>query len=97
MRHGPVGGTERILDELSRHPAARGHDVTVVCRSHGEPSHPALRFAVLRRAVPGSAWRTWAFAQDVERHVGRESYELVFALGKTWTHDVIRTSGGALD
>ena len=95
MRHGPVGGTERILDELSRHLAARGNHVTIVCRSHGEPSHPALRFAVLRRAVPGSAWRMWAFAQDVERHVRRESYELVFALGKTWTHDVIRTSGGS--
>ena len=95
MRHGPIGGTERILDELSRHLAARGNDVTVVCRSHGEPSHRSLRFAVLRRAVPGSAWRMWAFAQDVERHVRAKAYDLVFALGKTWTHDVIRTSGGS--
>ncbi|HEX6885374.1 MAG TPA: glycosyltransferase family 4 protein [Planctomycetota bacterium] len=94
MRHGPVGGTERILDALARHLVERGHAVTIVCRSHGA-SHPALRFQVLRRAVPGSAWRMWAFAQDVERHVRAGDYELVFALGKTWTHDVIRTSGGS--
>jgi UDP-glucose:(heptosyl)LPS alpha-1,3-glucosyltransferase len=95
LRHGPVGGTERILDELSRRLAERGHVVTIVCRSHAEPSHPALRFAVLRRRVPGSAWRMWAFAQDVERHVRATEYELVMALGKTWTHDVIRTGGGS--
>ena len=95
MRHGPVGGTERILDELARHLAGRGHAVTIVCRSHGSASHPAVRFQVLRRAVPGSAWRMWAFAQDVERHVRTADYELVFALGKTWTHDVVRTSGGS--
>lgn len=94
MRHGPVGGTERILEALARHLVERGHAVTIVCRSHGA-SHPAVRFQVLRRAVPGSAWRMWAFAQDVERHVRAADYELVFALGKTWTHDVIRTSGGS--
>jgi len=94
MRHGPVGGTERILEALARHLVERGHTVTIVCRSHGA-SHPAVRFQVLRRAVPGSAWRMWAFAQDVERHVRAADYELVFALGKTWTHDVIRTSGGS--
>ena len=69
MRHARVGGTERILNELSRRLAERGHAVTIVCRSHVEPSHPALRFEVLRRAVIGSAWRMWAFAKDVEEHL----------------------------
>ncbi|HUR26686.1 MAG TPA: glycosyltransferase, partial [Planctomycetota bacterium] len=92
MRHARVGGTERILNELSRRLSERGHDVTIVCRSHAEASHPSQRFVVLRRPVIGSAWRMWAFAQDVERHVARASYDLVFGLGKTWTHDVWRAS-----
>ncbi|HUR28638.1 MAG TPA: glycosyltransferase family 4 protein [Planctomycetota bacterium] len=95
MRHARVGGTERILNELSRRLAERGHDVTIVCRSHAEASHPSQRFVVLRRPVIGSAWRMWAFAQDVERHVASASYDLVFGLGKTWTHDVWRASGGS--
>jgi UDP-glucose:(heptosyl)LPS alpha-1,3-glucosyltransferase len=95
MRHARVGGTERILNELSRRLAERGHQVTIVCRSHVEPSHPSLRFEVLRSPVIGSAWRMWAFAADVERHLGRSSYDLVFGLGKTWSQDVLRASGGS--
>jgi len=95
LRHARVGGTERILHELSRRLAERGHEVTIVCRSHTEPSHPALRFQMLKSPVIGSAWRMWAFATAVERHVREVHYDLVFALGRTWSQDVIRCSGGA--
>ncbi len=95
MRHGAIGGTELVLHRLSRHLAERGHEVTIVCRSHVEPSHPALRFRVLRSPALGSAWRMWAFAQDVERHVRAGSYDLVLGLGKTWSQDVVRASGGS--
>ncbi|MEO6708932.1 MAG: glycosyltransferase family 4 protein, partial [Planctomycetota bacterium] len=95
MRHASIGGTELILEKLSAELAARGHEVTIVCRSHVEPAHPAIRFAVLRSPVIGSAWRMWAFAKAVERHVRESSYDLVLGLGKTWTHDVVRTGGGS--
>jgi UDP-glucose:(heptosyl)LPS alpha-1,3-glucosyltransferase len=36
----------------------------------------------------------WAFARDVERHVAASDYDIVFGLGKTWTHDVVRLGGG---
>lgn len=95
MRHAPIGGTELVLSGLARKLAENGHEVTVVCRSHAEPPHPSVCFQVLRSPVIGSAWRMWAFATAVERHVASASYDVVVGLGKTWTHDVVRTGGGS--
>ncbi|MCC7012755.1 MAG: glycosyltransferase family 4 protein [Planctomycetes bacterium] len=95
MRHAQVGGTERILNEVSRRLSERGHEVTLVCRSHAEATHPSQRFVVLRSPVIGSAWRMWAFAEAVEKHLARTTYDLVFGLGRTWTQDVLRASGGS--
>jgi UDP-glucose:(heptosyl)LPS alpha-1,3-glucosyltransferase len=94
MRHAPTGGTERYLNQLALHLAERGHEVTIVCRSHAEPPHAAVRFEVLREPAVGGAWRMWAFAKSVERHVAASSYDVVVGLGKTWTHDVVRLGGG---
>ena len=94
MRHALIGGTELILERLSLRMAERGHQVTIVCRSHVAAAHPAIRFEVLRSPVVGSAWRMWAFAAAVERHVRASSYDVVCGLGKTWTQDVLRTGGG---
>lgn len=94
MRHAPIGGAERYLDQLATFLAECGHDVAIVCRTHADPSHPGVRFVPLRSFAPGRPWRTWAFARAVERHVARTPYDLVVALGKTWTHDVIRLGGG---
>ncbi len=94
MRHSGTGGTERYLNQIAAHMAARGHVVTVVCRTHEAAPHPAVRFAVVRPFAVGSAWRMWAFAQAVQRHVEDQDYDVVFGLGKTWTHDVIRLGGG---
>lgn len=94
MRHAASGGTERFLNELSRYLAERGEDVTIICRSHVAPSHPAIRFVRLRPFSLGKAHRIWRFAQAVERHVNAADYDLVYALGKTWTHDMLRIGGG---
>ncbi len=94
MRQARTGGTERYLDALAAHLARRGHEVVIVCRSHAEPPHPAVRFRVLHGFALGGAWRMWGFARAVERHVALESYDLVVGLGKTWTHDVVRLGGG---
>jgi UDP-glucose:(heptosyl)LPS alpha-1,3-glucosyltransferase len=94
LRHRETGGTERYLQQIAAHLAAEGHAVTVVCRSHERPPHPAVRFVILRDVALGKPWRMWAFARAVERHVRTASYDVVFALGKTWTHDVIRLGGG---
>jgi len=95
MRQAAIGGTELVLDTLAAHLAGLGHDVTIVCRSHESPPQARVKFAVLRGLAVGGAWRMWAFAADVERHVAGARYDLVVALGKTWTHDVIRTGGGS--
>src|SRR6185295_18991211 len=102
LRHARTGGTERYLNGLAGFLAARGHEVTIVCRSHAAPPHPAVRFETLRGLALGGAWRTWSFARAVERHVtehGAESalagrrYDLVVGLGRTWTQDVLRLGG----
>lgn len=94
MRHARRGGAEYYLDSLAGHLAERGHAVEIVCRSHAEPPHPAVRFRVLHGLAIGGAWRMWGFARAVERHVARERYDLVFGVGKTWTQDVLWLGGG---
>jgi len=37
----------------------------------------------------------WAFARAVEEHLRGHSYDVVYGLGKTWTHDVVRLGGGS--
>ena len=95
MRHASIGGTELILEKLSRQLVERGHRVTIICRSHVEPAHAAIQFVVLRSLTVGSTWRMWAFAKAVERHLRKTPYDVVLGLGKTWTHDVLRTGGGS--
>ncbi|HTE05366.1 MAG TPA: glycosyltransferase, partial [Planctomycetota bacterium] len=94
LRHAEVGGTERFMNRIAAHLAGLGHEVAIVCRRHGALPHPRVRFVVLHGLAVGGAWRAWRFAQDVEAHVREARYDLVFALGKTWTHDVIRSGGG---
>jgi UDP-glucose:(heptosyl)LPS alpha-1,3-glucosyltransferase len=94
MRHAASGGTEGYLNGLAAHLATRGHEVTIVCRRHEHAPHPAVRFHVLRSPAAGSAWRMWAFARAVEAHVRAADYDVVYGLGKTWTHDVVRLGGG---
>lgn len=96
MRHAASGGTERFLNALSRYLAERGEDVTIICRSHVAPSHPAIRFVCLRSFSVGKAQRIWRFARAVERHVKAADYDLVYGLGKTWTHDMLRIGGGTI-
>lgn len=94
MRHAETGGTERYLNHMAAHLATVGHDVTIVCRRHAAPPHPAVRFAVLHQPALGQAQRIRVFAEAVARHVDQTSYDLVFGLGKTWAHDVVRLGGG---
>jgi UDP-glucose:(heptosyl)LPS alpha-1,3-glucosyltransferase len=94
LRHAKSGGTERYLDRVSKYLAERGHAVTIVCRSHAEPSHPALRFERLRPLAIGGSWRFWSFARAVEKHVAQADYDVVYGLGRTWSQDVLRMGGG---
>lgn len=94
MRHAHSGGTELFLNHLSRYLAEKGEDVTIICRSHGEPSHPALKFVQLRPVSLGKAHRIWRFAKAVERHIKVSDYDFVYGLGKTWSHDMLRIGGG---
>jgi UDP-glucose:(heptosyl)LPS alpha-1,3-glucosyltransferase len=94
MRSAQRGGTESFLNQLSAHLCERGHDVEIICRSHQGAPHPRVKFVVLKSLVPFASWRVLAFARDVARHVKRSDYDLVVGLGRTWSHDVIRMSGG---
>jgi UDP-glucose:(heptosyl)LPS alpha-1,3-glucosyltransferase len=94
MRHAATGGTERYLNHLAAHLARRGDEVSIVCRSHEEAPHPGIRFEVLRPLAVGAAMRMTSFARAAERHVRERPYDVVYGLGKTWTHDVIRLGGG---
>ncbi len=92
--HHYAGGAERYLNQLAAHLAGEGHAVTIVCRRHEEPPHPAVRFERLRVRSPGSnAWRMWAWARAVERHLAARPYDVVVGLGRTWSQDVVRFGG----
>lgn len=95
MRHAHTGGTERYLNHLAAFLAEHGHRVTIVCRSHEETPHADVRFLVFQDFAIGPAWRMWAFARAVERRVTHADYDLIFGLGKTWSHDVVRLGGGS--
>lgn len=95
MRHAHSGGTERYLNLLSQELAEQGHQVDIICRSHEAPSHPDINFVVLKPFSIGKAHRIWRFARAVERYLQQHEYDLVYGLGKTWTHDVIRIGGGS--
>ena len=94
LRHAQTGGTERYLNLLAHHLASEGHEVVIVCRRHAEAPHPAVRFEVLHAPALGASWRLLAFGRAVEAHVAHAGYDVVFGLGKTWTHDVVRLGGG---
>lgn len=94
MRHAHSGGTERYLDHLAAYLANRGDEVRIVCRSHEEPAHRAVKFEVLRPWAVGAEMRMSSFGRAVERHVRERRYDVVYGLGKTWTHDVLRLGGG---
>ena len=94
LRYSWTGGTERYLRQIADYLVEEGHDVTVVCRSAKGDAHPRVRFERLRAFALGGGWRQWAFAKAVERHVAESDYDVVYGLGKTWTHDVIRLGGG---
>ncbi len=94
IKHAASGGVEAYLTNLARHLAQAGHEVVIICNRHGEAPHPGVRFVRLRPWHFGGATKLWAFAKAVERHVARVRYEVVYSLGKTWSHDLIRMGGG---
>ena len=91
--HNYRGGAERFLNQLATHIAGLGHRVTIVCRRHESAPHPSVRFERLALRSLGNAWRTWAFARAVEKHVAAKSYDVVVGLGRTWSQDVVRCGG----
>ncbi len=94
LRQAAIGGTEQVLNALTRHLIVAGHDVTIVCRTHETAPDPRARFVTLHPRTWSKAGRLWAFARDVESHLTRAHYDVVLGLGRTWTQDVVRTGGG---
>lgn len=94
MRHSNVGGTELFLNQLSKYLCEQGEDVTIICRTRAEASHPNIKFVQLKPFSLGKAHRVYQFAKAVEKHVKNNDYDVVYGLGKTWSHDMIRIGGG---
>lgn len=94
MRHAHTGGTELFLNVISRYLAEKGEEVTIICRTHVEPSHPNIKFVKLGGFSVGKSHRIWKFAKDVEKHLATHDYDFVYGLGKTWSHDMLRIGGG---
>jgi len=94
LRHAHAGGTERYCNDLAQALAARGHRVTIVCRTHEQAPHPAVDFVVLRDWALGRGHRLWRFARALDRHLADADYDVVYGLGRTWSQDAIRLGGG---
>nr|WP_242521569.1 glycosyltransferase family 4 protein [Motiliproteus sp. SC1-56] len=94
MRHAYAGGTELFINQLAPYLVNQGHEVTIICRSHEAAPAPGVRFVALKSFAIGKAMRMWRFAKAVENHLRHHEYDLVYGLGKTWSHDLIRIGGG---
>lgn len=94
MRHADIGGTELFLNQFSKYLCEQGEEVTIICRTHSVPSHPNIKFRVLKPFSIGKTHRVYSFAKAVEKHIKDCDYDIVYALGKTWSHDLIRVGGG---
>jgi UDP-glucose:(heptosyl)LPS alpha-1,3-glucosyltransferase len=94
LRHAKSGGTERYLNQLAVFLAERDWEVEIVCRRHGEPPHPRVRFRRLHGFALGHSWRVLSFARSVERLHRSGEFDVVFGLGRTWSQDVVRLGGG---
>lgn len=95
LRHAYSGGVELYLNHMARYLAERGEQVTIICRSHDvKPPHPSVKFVKLRSLSLGKTHRLWNFARDVEKHVKKTDYDLVYGLAHAWTHDVLRIGAG---
>ncbi len=93
-RHAADGGVERNLDQLAGHLCRRGHAVRILCRRHGEPPHPALRFARIRTRGLNPAARRRSFAAGVAARLAREPADVVYDFGRSWSGDAIRMGSG---
>ncbi len=93
-RLGLYGGAEGFGWRLAGALAAEGHAVDCLCsRAEGEP--PAgVRPVVLGRPPLGRALKNLWFAYAVEQRLGRENYDLVIGLSRTWGQDILRVGGG---
>ncbi len=94
IKHALSGGVEAYLTNMARYLAEAGHEVSIVCQRHAESPHPRVRFVRLRPFHLGGASKLRAFAKAVERHVAKTSYDVVYGLGKTYSHDLVRMGGG---
>ncbi|MAA73503.1 MAG: hypothetical protein CMN28_02195 [Salinisphaeraceae bacterium] len=71
LRHAQRGGAERYLNYLAKGLCLRGHEVTVLCRTHGSPPHPNVKFETLRGLSLGSGFRHASFARASARYLSR--------------------------
>ena len=95
LRHAHIGGVERYLNNISLRLVEAGHEVTIICRSHEEPPHPAVRFVQLKPLSFGTVRRRENFADAALAHVEGAGYDVVYELGLGWSHDLVRLGWGS--
>ena len=95
IRQAFTGGVEKFQNTLACFLAEAGHEVTLLCRSAEGTPHPAVKILSHRPPVPGSVLRLWAFDRWVKDQVLIGKFDVVYALGRTTTHDCIRLGGGS--
>jgi UDP-glucose:(heptosyl)LPS alpha-1,3-glucosyltransferase len=91
-----AGGVERVVSNLARGLAARGHEVHVVCARGRQGSAPA-GVTILR--VPVTTWysplRYASFARNSAALLEQEPFDIVHGFGRTWRQDICRVGGGS--
>lgn len=95
LRHAHIGGVERYLNNISLRLVEAGHEVTIICRSHEEPPHPAVQFVQLKPLSLGTVSRRENFADAALEHVEASDYDIVYELGLGWSHDLVRLGWGS--
>jgi len=94
--YGVHGGTERVLESLTRQLSERGHEIDVYA-AWVDPRFARTRFARFRWLVAGGPFplaRSLALSFSSAVRVRRRRYDVVVHFGRTGPLDVYRCGGG---
>ena len=89
------GGLERMIADIVQAYVARGHEVTIICRSwHGEVEK-SVNIVELKARYVDAVTREWSFARAVQKYLEQHHFDWVVSDQKILGVQIYIAGGGA--